>query len=43
VVARPDGPIAAAYREAALRAAAALAASGRDYSRAFPNIVVEDS
>jgi ATP-binding protein involved in chromosome partitioning len=43
VVARPDGPIAAAYREAALRAAAALAAAGRDYSRAFPNIVVEDS
>jgi ATP-binding protein involved in chromosome partitioning len=43
VAARPDGPIAAAYREAALRAAAALAAAGRDYSRAFPNIVVEDS
>ncbi len=43
VVARPDGSIAAAYREAALRAAAALATAGRDYSRAFPNIVVEDS
>jgi ATP-binding protein involved in chromosome partitioning len=43
VVAAPDGPIAAAYREIALKAAAALAASAKDYSRVFPKIVVEDS
>ncbi len=43
VVAVPDGPIAAAYREIALKASAALAASAKDYSRVFPKIVVEDS
>lgn len=43
VVANPGGPIAAAYRQTALRAAAGLAAAERDYSRVFPNIVVEDS
>jgi ATP-binding protein involved in chromosome partitioning len=43
VVSSPDGPIAAAYRRTALRAAAKLAEAGRDYSRVFPNIVVEDS
>lgn len=43
VVAAPDGPAAAAYRRVALRAAAALAASAKDYSQAFPDIVVEDT
>jgi len=43
VVAEPDGPQAAAYRDAARRMAAALAARGRDYSARFPNIVVEDT
>ena len=43
VAADPDGSIAEAYRGVALRAAATLAAAGRDYSRAFPKIVVEDS
>jgi ATP-binding protein involved in chromosome partitioning len=43
VAADPDGRIAAAYREIALRAAGALAASSKDYSRLFPKITVEDS
>lgn len=42
VVAEPGGPAARAYRAAALQMAGALAARGRDYSRRFPNIVVED-
>ena len=43
VVAAPDSPQAAAYRDAARRTAAALAARGKDYSAKFPKIVVEDS
>jgi len=43
VVADPDGPPARAYMQAARRMAARLAMQGRDYSRRFPNIVVEDS
>lgn len=43
VAAEPESPAAAGYRLAARRMAAALAARGRDYSSAFPNIVVEQS
>jgi ATP-binding protein involved in chromosome partitioning len=43
VVADPDGPIAGAYRQAALTMAARLALSARDYAHRFPRIVVEDS
>ncbi len=43
VAADPGGSVAAAYRQIALRAAAVLAATGKDYSRAFPKIVIEDS
>ena len=42
VVAEPDGAVAARYGEIALRAASELAASGKDYSRLFPTITVED-
>jgi ATP-binding protein involved in chromosome partitioning len=41
VAAEPDGTLAEDYRRVALRAAARLAAAPRDYSRRFPNIVVE--
>jgi ATP-binding protein involved in chromosome partitioning len=43
VTADPDGPAARAYMQTARRMAARLATQGRDYSRRFPNIVVEDS
>ena len=43
VVADPDGPIGARFRRVALRAAGELAASGKDYSRLFPKITVEDA
>jgi ATP-binding protein involved in chromosome partitioning len=43
VAADPTGPIARAFTEAALRAAGELAARGKDYSRLFPNITVEDN
>ncbi|MEX0708168.1 MAG: iron-sulfur cluster carrier protein ApbC [Woeseia sp.] len=43
VVADPDSAAAQAYRRTARRMAARLAMRGRDYSRKFPNIVVEDS
>lgn len=43
VAADPDGRIAAAYREIALRAAGVLAAGSKDYSNLFPKITVEDS
>lgn len=43
VVADPDGPLALRYREIARSAAAKLAAQGRDYSRLFPNISIENS
>jgi ATP-binding protein involved in chromosome partitioning len=39
----PKSPIARAFTEAALRAAGELAARGKDYSRLFPNITVEDN
>ncbi|RMD78655.1 MAG: iron-sulfur cluster carrier protein ApbC [Gammaproteobacteria bacterium] len=42
VVAEPEGPLAQAYREAALRLAGRLARRGRDYSARFPNIVIEN-
>ncbi|HSG66148.1 MAG TPA: iron-sulfur cluster carrier protein ApbC [Gammaproteobacteria bacterium] len=43
VAAEPDGRVAAGYREIALRAAGALAASGKDYSKLFPKITIEGS
>jgi ATP-binding protein involved in chromosome partitioning len=43
VVAEPEGPLAAAYRETARRAAATLALRARDRSALFPKIVVEDT
>jgi ATP-binding protein involved in chromosome partitioning len=43
VVAAPHSAQAGAYRAIARNMAAALALQGRDYSRRFPNIVVEDS
>jgi ATP-binding protein involved in chromosome partitioning len=43
VVAAPESAQAGAYRSIARNMAAALALQGRDYSRRFPNIVVEDS
>jgi ATP-binding protein involved in chromosome partitioning len=43
VVADPDGPVAAAWLGTARRMSARLAMEGKDYSRRFPNIVVEDS
>ena len=43
VIAEPDGPNSRAYRQAARRMAALLAIQGKDYSHAFPKIVVEDS
>ena len=42
VVAEPDGAAARRFGELALRAAGELAASGKDYSRLFPNISVEE-
>jgi ATP-binding protein involved in chromosome partitioning len=42
VAADPSGPLARAFREAALRAVGELAARGKDYSRLFPNITVEE-
>jgi len=41
VVAEPDGPISRAYRDIALRAAARLAITAKDFSRLFPKITVE--
>jgi ATP-binding protein involved in chromosome partitioning len=43
VVAEPAGAIADAYRSIARRAAARLARTGKDYSRLFPKIVIEES
>lgn len=43
VVADPDAPAAAAFFRAARRTTAALAGQSRDYSAAFPKIVVEES
>jgi ATP-binding protein involved in chromosome partitioning len=43
VVSDPESAVASAYRNAARRMAATLAAQGKDYSSKFPNIVVENS
>jgi ATP-binding protein involved in chromosome partitioning len=43
VIAEPDEAPALAYRDTARRMAAKLATLGKDYSRHFPKIVVEDS
>jgi ATP-binding protein involved in chromosome partitioning len=42
VIADPDEAPAVAYRAIARRMAARLALQGKDYSRRFPNIVVEN-
>ncbi|MFW5450666.1 MAG: iron-sulfur cluster carrier protein ApbC [Methylophagaceae bacterium] len=42
VVAEPDGEIAQAYRSIAIAVAARLAKQGKDYSSAFPNIVIKN-
>lgn len=42
VVADPDGALARSFGDVALRAAGELAAAGKDYSRLFPKITVED-
>lgn len=42
VVTDPDGDIAMAYRKIARRVAAQLAKQGKDYSAAFPNIVIKN-
>ena len=42
VVAEPDGALARYYRRIALAAGAQLAAGGKDYSRLFPTITVEE-
>ena len=42
VIADPNGSIASAYRAIALRAVGELAAGGKDYSRLFPKITVEE-
>ncbi|MDB2705056.1 iron-sulfur cluster carrier protein ApbC [Pseudomonadota bacterium] len=42
VAADPDGTIAMAYRSIARRVAARLAKQGKDYSSAFPNIVIKN-
>ena len=42
VVAEPDDPLAMAYRDIALRAAAGLSALAKDYSHLFPKITVEN-
>lgn len=43
VVAAPDGEIAMAYRDIALRTSAILSLAARSYAGRFPNIVVENS
>jgi len=42
VVCDPDGEIARSYRDIAVKVAARLAQQGKDYSSAFPNIVVKN-
>ena len=42
VVADPEGKIASAYRAIALRVGARIAKQGKDYSTAFPNIVIKN-
>jgi len=43
VVANPDGAVAKIYRDIARRVAAALALRARDYSRKFPNNVIQNT
>lgn len=43
VISDPEGSIATSYREIARRMAAKLALQGKDYSAAFPNIVIQNS
>lgn len=43
VISEPDGAVATAYRQTAMRMAAALATRGRDFSSKFPKIVVENT
>ena len=41
VVKDPDGPVAQRYREIARRVAAKLSLKAKDYSQAFPKIVIQ--
>ena len=43
VVGDPDGPIATIYRQIARKLAAKLSLKEKDYSQAFPNIVIQNS
>ena len=43
VVAEPDGSLARNYRQVAMAAGAQLAGGGKDYSRLFPTITVEEN
>ncbi len=43
VVANPDSPISATYREIARRVTAKLSRQGKDYSKKFPSIVIQNS
>ena len=43
VAARPDGPIATLYRQIARRVAAKLSLKDREYSQAFPSIVIQNN
>jgi ATP-binding protein involved in chromosome partitioning len=42
IVPEPDGAAATAFRQAALRTAGELGATGKDYRHLFPKITVED-
>ena len=41
VIKDPDGPVARRYREIARRVAAKLSLKAKDYSQAFPKIVIQ--
>ena len=43
VLAAPDSDVAQAYRNIALGLASGLGAAGKDYSRLFPSISIEES
>jgi len=43
VIKDPDGPVAAVYRRIARRVAAKLSLQAKDYSQAFPSIVIQNS
>ena len=43
VVRDPDSPIASTYRQIARRVAAKLSLKGKEYSQAFPSIVIQNN